>query len=154
VPKDVWLTYPSLLDLPQPRLRAYQPETVIAEKLHAMVVLDRINSRLRDFFDVYTMAVSEEFDGEVLASALAATFERRRTELPQDTPFALTDAFAEVEGRRRQWHRFLAKDNLTTVPNELVEVIRLLNHFLVPVINSIRQSEAFNRTWPPGGRWK
>ena len=74
-PPPEWLDYPSLLDLPRPRLRAYRRETVIAEKVHAMVVLGTKNSRLRDFFDVYMLAKSHPFNGELLVGAMQATFE-------------------------------------------------------------------------------
>lgn len=73
-PDPVWLDYPTLLDQPSPRLRAYRPETAIAEKVHAMVQLASQNSRMRDFFDVHALAMRGPFDG-----ALRETIERRRT---------------------------------------------------------------------------
>lgn len=81
LPPPEWLDYPSLLELPRPRLRAYRPETVIAEKFHAMVVLGAKNSRMRDFFDVYILATLQSFDGEPLARALRATFVRIKISL-------------------------------------------------------------------------
>lgn len=81
-PAPVWLEYPGLLDLPRARLRAYRPETAIAEKLHAMVVLGEANSRMRDFFDVHALAKSGRFEGALLVRAVRATFERRGTPLP------------------------------------------------------------------------
>ena len=72
-PDPTWLEYPTLLDFPQPRLRAYRQETVIAEKFHAMVVLGAANSRMRDFFDVYALAERQRFEGEVLVTALRAS---------------------------------------------------------------------------------
>lgn len=83
VPEPEWLEYPGLLDLPRPRLRAYRPETAIAEKFHAMVVLGEANSRMRDFFDIYALAKDQEF-GDDLVQAVRATFERRRTVIPSD----------------------------------------------------------------------
>ncbi len=75
-PEPEWLDYPSLLDLPRPRLRAYCPETAIAEKLHAKVVLGTKNTRMRDFFDVHALSTRESFEGAVLAGAIRATFWR------------------------------------------------------------------------------
>ncbi|MHB1096228.1 MAG: nucleotidyl transferase AbiEii/AbiGii toxin family protein [Gemmatimonadaceae bacterium] len=89
-PDPVWLVYPALLDLPRPHLRAYRPETAIAEKLHAMVVLGEANSRMRDFFDIHALAQHARFEGDVRARALYATFERRRTPVPESLPLALT----------------------------------------------------------------
>lgn len=92
--EPVWLDYPSLLDLPRARLRAYRPETAIAEKFHAMVTLGSKNSRMRDFFDIDALAGRQSFDGQALVDALRATFERRRTDVPSGLPLALTPEFS------------------------------------------------------------
>ena len=103
-PAPTWLDYPSMLGMLRPRLRAYRPETVIAEKLHAVVTLGSKNSRTRDFFDIHALANHQSFDGDVLASALHATFARRRTAVPADAiPIGLTPAFALLDGKRAQW---------------------------------------------------
>jgi hypothetical protein len=47
------IDYPSLLDMPMPRLKAYPPETVLAEKFQAMTALGIANSRMKDFFDIW-----------------------------------------------------------------------------------------------------
>jgi hypothetical protein len=85
--------YPSLLGLPSPRLRAYPKETVIAEKLEAMVVLGMANSRMKDFYDVWMMSRELQFDGWTLAQAMQATFQHRRHELPHTAPTAFTEEF-------------------------------------------------------------
>ncbi|MGH6692157.1 MAG: nucleotidyl transferase AbiEii/AbiGii toxin family protein, partial [Gammaproteobacteria bacterium] len=103
-PAPQWLEYPSLLeDLPRPRLRAYPRETVLAEKLHAMVFLGARNSRMKDYFDVRALLREEEMDAAQLARAIAATFARRRTALPEDIPPALSDRFARDETKQTQW---------------------------------------------------
>jgi predicted nucleotidyltransferase component of viral defense system len=76
-----------LLDLPVPRLRAYARETVIAEKFHAMVARRLANSRMKDFYDVWVLNKSYTFDTR-LARAIAATFRRRQTEIPEKLPDA------------------------------------------------------------------
>lgn len=81
-----WSDYPSLLALPRPRIKAYHPETAIAEKLHAMVVLSEGNSRMKDFFDVFTLTSRKSFEGSVLSAAIAITFARRATEVPGEPP--------------------------------------------------------------------
>lgn len=101
-PEPTWLDYPSLLNFPRPRLRAYPPATVIAEKFHAMVVLGSKNSRLRDFFDIDALAQHMSFDREELAEAIRATFEQRRTPLPDALPLALTQEFAASEEKHVQ----------------------------------------------------
>ena len=87
------IDYPALLDLPAPRLRAYAPETVIAEKFQAMVALGRANSRMKDFYDIWILSRTFQFAEDRLARAIAATFARRQTTVPTDPPDALTSAF-------------------------------------------------------------
>lgn len=111
-PDPEWIEYPSLLDLPRPKLKAYRPETAIAEKLHAMVTLGSKNSRMRDFFDIRALERAEAFDGERLARAITTTFDRRGARIIPKEPLALTPAFAGVDGKRDQWNAFLRKNGL------------------------------------------
>ena len=104
--------YPSLLDFPAPKLRVYPVYTVVAEKLHAMVALALDNSRMKDFYDLWAIAQGFELDSALLAKAIAATFERRRTEIPGAIPVALTPAFAESATRKRHWEGFVRRSRL------------------------------------------
>ena len=97
---------PVLLDMPSPHLRAYPPETVIAEKFHAMVILGRANSRMKDYYDIWMLMNTVELEPERLRQAIAATFERRNTAVPLAVPDGLSDAFAEDPGKLRQWEAF------------------------------------------------
>jgi predicted nucleotidyltransferase component of viral defense system len=139
VPEPEWLEYPALLELPRPRLRAYRPETAIAEKFHAMVVLGEVNSRMRDFFDIYALAKHQDF-GNSLAESVRATFNRRRTPIPAALPLALTPRFAALPAKQEQWRGFLSKNKLVSVPAELSEVIAFLAAFLEPVIKAARSA--------------
>lgn len=98
---------PVLLGMPAPHLLAYPPETVIAEKFEAMVKLGLANSRLKDYYDVWALLTTRELDEDRLSSAIAATFKRRGTALPSDTPDALTPAFAADGARKTQWVAFI-----------------------------------------------
>ena len=154
VPEPEWIEYPSLLDLPRPRLRAYRPETAIAEKVHTMVELDSKNSRMRDYFDVDALAMSEAFDGAVLAAAIAATFARRRTAVPRELPLGMTPAFAAVGGKSAQWAGFMRG-----LPNhvdvaDLVTVLERVGAFVGPVLLATGRDEHFAARWPPGGPWR
>lgn len=79
-PKPVQTGFPTLLDFPAPRLAMYPKETVVAEKFEAMVKLGLANSRMKDFYDIWTLSQEFDFDGSVLSAAILATFNRRRTE--------------------------------------------------------------------------
>ena len=111
-PAPQWIEYPGLLDLPRPRLLAYPRETVLAEKLHAMVLFGLRNSRMKDYFDVYALLREGRLEAAGLGSAIAATFERRRTALPDRTPAGLSEAFAGDAAKRVQWKAFLEKNRL------------------------------------------
>jgi hypothetical protein len=132
------LNYRVLLDQPAPRLRAYPYETVIAEKFQAMVMLGRANSRMKDFYHIWLLAQSHQFDGDRLARAIAATFARRNTKIPSERPDALTAAFAEDPAKQQQWTAFLA--DVAVNPGTLAEVIEGLAVFLMP-----HAAEARNR---------
>ena len=97
---------PVLLDMPSPHLRAYPPETVIAEKFHAMVVLGRANSRMKDYYDVWMLMSTFALDPDRLRKAVVATFARRNTAVPALIPDGLSDAFAADPAKQRQWVAF------------------------------------------------
>jgi hypothetical protein len=94
------ITYPALLDFPAPALSGYPRETVIAEKFHAMVYLRTLNSRMKDFYDVWLLARQFAFDGSVLAKAVAATFANRDTAIDVE-PIAFTPEFTEQAPEHR-----------------------------------------------------
>lgn len=153
-PPPEWLDYPSLLDFPRPRLRAYGVETTVAEKVHAMVVLGPKNSRMRDFYDVYVLATRRGFRGESLGRALRATFERRRTALPDTLPTLLMPESAQVAEKAVQWRAFLRKSGLSSAPEEFRAVVSALAEFLAPVIAAAREGKAFKAGWIAGGLWR
>lgn len=138
--------FPTMLDAAAPKLRAYSMETVIAEKLHAMVALDIANSRMKDFFDLWLLSQRFDFDGELLARAVRATFERRNTELPAEPPIALTTDFADAPGKSAQWLGFVKKTRPVDAPASLEAVIEALKPFLLPLLEGAR-SKQFNANW-------
>ena len=154
VPPAQWIAYPSLLDLPRPRLRAYRPETAIAEKLHAMVLFGAANSRMRDFFDLHALASARAFDGAALAEAIASTFARRRTEVPRQLPLALSPDFAAIPGKASQWRGFTRRLVGRPPPPDLATAIDTLAAFAGPVLLAVGRGEPFDAHWPPGGPWR
>lgn len=132
-PAARWLEYPSLLDLPRPRLRAYPRETVLAEKLHAMALLGIRNSRMKDYFDVHALLMEGAFERMQLVRAIAATFERRRTQLPDGMPEGLSDAFAQDEVHRAQWRAFLTRNRLNGP--DLADLVREIRRALGAVFD-------------------
>jgi hypothetical protein len=125
--------YPVLLDdLPAPRLRTYPVYTVVAEKLHAIVVLGMVNSRLKDYLDLVVIMEREALDEPTLALAIAATFQRRGTALPNAPPVGLSDAFALDPTRIALWQSLLKKNDIVHRP--LVDVVTVLRVALWPAV--------------------
>lgn len=133
-PGPVDASYPVLLpDFPAPQLRTYPVYTVVAEKLHAMVLLGMANTRVKDYLDLSVLLERETLDPATLAGAIAATFARRGTALPTDTPMGLSDEFAHDASRQALWAAFLKKNALQAAP--LPVVVTVLRTALVPALN-------------------
>jgi hypothetical protein len=152
-PSPIWIDYPVLLDQPAPHLLAYTPENAIAEKYQSMVELDLLNSRMKDFHDVWTLARNMEFDGQRLSEAIRRTFERRKTKLPASTPTAFTPEFFEDRTKQIQWRAFLSKGLATNEEVPLAQVTNVIWGFLMPPTEAIASRQSFNTRWPQGGPW-
>jgi predicted nucleotidyltransferase component of viral defense system len=153
VPAPNYVDYPTLLDYMAPNIQVYQKETVVAEKFQAMVSLGIANSRMKDFYDLWYLAMNFEFDGEILSQAMKATFSRRRTPLPKSNPLALTEEFFEDKDKLKQWQAFLNKTKIVIIPQTFQEIIALLQDFLMPPSRAIGQGEAFSKIWSNDLRW-
>lgn len=154
-PEPSLVRWPTLLDFPAPELQGYSRESTIAEKVQIMVRLGEINSRMKDFFDVWLLAVRASFEGEILASAIQATFRQRGTAIPA-SPVALSEAFSCDSDRQVQWEAFLRRYRLSEVaetPTTLREAVRLIGEFLGPVLEAVSEGRRFDERWPPGGPW-
>jgi len=146
--------YPVLVEGPErPRIRAYPPEAVIAEKFHAMVVLGSVNSRMKDFYDLFVLAARFAFEGDTLARAVGATFERRSTAVPEELPVALSAAFYADEGRATMWRRYLERNGLPGAPADFGEVGESLRAFLEPPLRALAGGQEFQMRWQAGGPW-
>jgi len=142
-----------LLDLPAPRLKGYPRETAIAEKFEAMVKLGTLNSRMKDFYDIWLLSRQFAFDGPTLAQAVNATFANRRTAVKAD-PVALTAEFAESEVANTQWRAFVRKGRLGNAPAGLAEAVSGIARFLLPVARAHLAGGNFKMNWTAGGPWR
>lgn len=140
VPEPELVEVPTLLDYPVPKLVAYRRETTIAEKFNAMVELGTLNTRMKDFYDLWLLSTNYVFDGETLAAAINATFSARSTR-PELEPIALTAEFADSTSAQRLWTAFLKKSALTDAPSAFVDVVDAIRAFVLPVLTT------------PAGRW-
>jgi hypothetical protein len=117
-----------------------------------MVYLGTLNSRMKDFYDVWLLARQFAFDGALLAKAIAATFANRETAIDV-APIALTPEFTEQRSTLAQWIAYRRKLPNTDCPERLSEVVRFLGEFLLPIARASESGESFERRWPPGGPW-
>lgn len=116
-----------------------------------MVKFGILNSRMKDYFDLWVLSRHSDFDGTVLAQAIRATFERRGSDMPPGLPYALTDEFALHDQKIRQWTGFQRKNALE--PMLLTAVIEALREFLLPVLTALAVGGDFNRQWWAGTGW-
>jgi predicted nucleotidyltransferase component of viral defense system len=144
--------FPVLLDFPAPRLRAYPRETVVAEKVDAMVQLGMANSRMKDFFDVAMLADRFTFDGALLARAIRATFERRRTAFPRGVPVALTSEFADDATKRTQWAAFGRKAGAAGTA-DLPTTVERIATFVSKPLEVAATDATWDGRWANGGPW-
>ncbi len=130
------INLPVMLDLPAPRLRAYPRETVAAEKFQAMILFGLANTRMKDYYDIWILSRSHTFDAERLSRAIAATFERRGTPIPEELPDALSPVFAADVTKQRQWTAFVR--DLDTGTPSLETIVSDLAGFLMPYAQQAR----------------
>jgi len=151
-PEPRSMAFGPLLDLPAPIVRTYPPETVIAEKLEAMLVLGLPNSRMKDYFDIWTLCRTMDFDGTILASAVTETIKRRQTTVPDGTPTGISASFGTDAMKQAQWAAFLRKMGMADAP-DLPTVVAQLHEFLMPLVSAARTGKADHDRWPAGGPW-
>jgi predicted nucleotidyltransferase component of viral defense system len=145
IPKPQEIHYPVLLDMEIPYIHAYSRESVIAEKFEAMITLSVANSRMKDFYDIYTLLDRESFDGRILMEAIFETIQRRGTHLESDHP-VFSDSFAVDSARVRQWYAFLKRTGIEeTLPFD--KVMTKLRAFLEPIYLHVLKEEEFFGEW-------
>lgn len=127
------LTYPTILDFPAPALSGYSRETVVAEKLQALVQLRTLNTRMKDYFDLWLLTRQPELNKEVLRTAIKRTFANRGTEI-EAAPIGLSPAFGDDPTKQIQWSAFLKRSKLTEAPGRLAEVVEELHRFFAPIL--------------------
>ncbi|MBC8421192.1 MAG: nucleotidyl transferase AbiEii/AbiGii toxin family protein [Desulfobacterales bacterium] len=152
VPGPGKVAYPALLEFPSPELNAYTMETTIAEKYQAMVKLGVLNSRMKDFYDIWMLSRTFDFNGKVLAEAIERTFKNRRTDLTND-PAIFDPSFGKDGTRQVQWQGFIKKARLSNVPGDFGGVVAGIKMFLEPPVRYLAERRTFKSTWKASGPW-
>ncbi|MBV9483460.1 MAG: nucleotidyl transferase AbiEii/AbiGii toxin family protein [Acidobacteria bacterium] len=134
-PEPEELEFPTLLNSPAPKLRAYPKESVVAEKFEAIVKLGMANSRMKDFYDLWVLAQRFEFESATLMPAIQTTFRTRGTPLTSSMPLAFTADFHQLPSKQTQWKAFLRKSGLKA-DSSLEETIEVIREFVMPAAGS------------------
>lgn len=147
------LEFPTILDQPAPRILTYPRETSIAEKFHVMLFRQTLNSRMKDYYDIWLLSQSFTFDGGRLSGAIANTCKARSTPIPpQVTGFQ--ESFAEDISKIAQWRAFRRQAGLTDAPELFADVVQAVAEFLEPVIQKLAAGDTFSGIWQPAGPWQ
>lgn len=152
-PSAVEHPFPTILEHDEPRIRAYPPETALAEKVEAMCTLGITNSRMKDDFDVIAISRHFAFDGAMLIDALLATFGKRGTPLPSGVPVGLSAEFANDASKQRQWSAFCRRMRSDDVPASLPEVMGMVQKFVLPVLDAAAGARPAPGSWRPAHGW-
>ena len=149
-PEPVVVDFPAMLDFPAPRMLCYSRESTIAEKLEAMVQRDMLNSRMKDFHDIWLLSRQFDFDGHELAEAIRCTFEQRGTPLPRKVE-AFTKLF--VDNKQDQWANFHDRLKQDHVPVSFADIVASIAEFLSPVIAAVASGDSGPTRWTAPGPW-
>jgi hypothetical protein len=141
---------PTMLDSPVPRVFCYSRESAIAEKFEAMVKLGELNSRMKDFYDIWLLSRQFDFEGVKLAEAIRLTFDHRGTTLPR-VIVAFTPAF--IDAKQVQWSAFHKRLGQEHVPALFSEVVTAVNTFLGPIAAALLSRTSIPSKWNAPGPW-
>lgn len=155
IPKATLIEFPTLLEEETPpKVKVYSIESIISEKFEAMVKLAMANSRMKDFYDVYALSISHNFQGNRLRKAIESTFQRRKTPMPAE-PLIFRLGFHQDKERQQQWIAFLRKLQLHDVNREFDKIMGRITAFLRPIVVSIKDKTRMDKSWDAiGGCWK
>jgi len=149
-PKPSRMTFPTLLEFPAPDLLGYSRESAIAEKFDAMLTLGMLNSRMKDFYDIWLLSRQFEFRGEILIEAIRGTLENRSTHLTEEV-VSFTPDF--MQAKQIQWKAFQRRMIGVIMPDSFQEVAEHVRNFLMPVVSALRTYGMPPKQWKALGPW-
>jgi predicted nucleotidyltransferase component of viral defense system len=154
-PEPRFVEFPTLLEEDRgPKLKAYPVEAIVAEKFEIMLKREMMNSRMKDFYDIYSLSFSCNFESKVLKKAIENTLATRQTKV--DTiPFVFREEFQNDRAKQIQWAAFLRKTRIEKVEKDFNEVTKRITDFLQPLVVSIKDKIPMEKLWSTkDGRWE
>jgi len=152
IPAIKEMEFPTLLDMEPPRVSAYSIESVVAEKFEAALDLADLNSRMKDFYDIWALSRSFSFNGKALQEAIIATCSRRQTAIETKSQL-FSDEFANRNDKQTQWEAFVRKGLFEEPPETFISLMKEIRSFLFPVTKSVEKNKIFYWKWTPGSTW-
>lgn len=152
-PRPKLIEYPVILDFPKPYLKGYPAESVVSEKFEAMVKLGLLNSRMKDFYDIWLMMHQFDFEGSKLSESLRRTFAYRKTEVPDSKKLFAKEIYDEKSDRQTLWKAFLNKGDIKHAPEKLSTVAKEIEKILCKPLGAISKAEKFDARWKASGPW-
>ena len=145
------MVYPTLLDQPAPRLLCYSRESAIAEKFEAMTRLQGLNSRMKDFYDIWHLSRQFDFDGNQLSLAVKRTFEQRQTKIDLEL---ITNFEVFAQTHQVQWKAFTGRTQHSYLPESMSDILIHLRTFLLPPAEALSENRLYEGKWSPPGPWQ
>jgi hypothetical protein len=133
VPEPSLIETPALLDYPVGRMYGYALETSVAEKAHAMMQLGLLNSRMKDFYDIWLLMREEQINRDHLVDAIVGTFMSRQLAVDMDSVI-FSEEFTHHPDKQVQWSAFCRKKGIKNAPAEFSSVATGVLTFLEPVM--------------------
>jgi len=152
VPTPKEITFPTLLDMEPPLINGYSLETMIAEKFEAALDLADVNSRMKDFYDIWGLSNKFPFSGRLLQEAIVATCKRRKT-IVRSSAGIFSNDFSDRLEKKSQWKAFIRKGMMLDAPEDFVTVMSVIKAFLFPIAQASEHGDIFQGSWPEGGPW-
>ena len=141
---------PTMLDFAAPKLLCYSRESAIAEKFEAMIKLSILNSRMKDFYDIWLLSRQFDFNGGKLLRAIQLTFEQRNTVMPNEI-IAFQKMF--IDDKQAQWAAFCKRLHQEYLPSDFADIVTQVASFLVPVADAMRTGQSFEKEWDAVAAW-
>ncbi len=133
--------YPVLLNFPAPKLKGYPPESVISEKFESIIRLGDLNSRMKDFYDIWLIFRNLKLKNAEVAKAIKKTFNNRHTILPRANKLFSEDIYGRNSDRQQLWNAFLTKNDIEIAPKFLSDTAAEIEKQLLKSVMIIRKGE-------------
>lgn len=149
-PKPVVSELPVLFGESVSQIFGYSRESSIAEKLDAMISHGRLNSRMKDFYDIWLLSRQFDFNGDDLFEAIKRTLKNRDTNI-QSLSEIFTDEY--IDEKKIQWRAFQRRMQNVDMPNDFKLIANLVYDFLEPIIEALKVGKDIPQKWKKGGSW-